>query len=115
MKKLIFAFFLSYFFCHQALAEFTGIGKVTSVQLGSVGDIFVITDATKIDPAQCGLQENGATTYVILKTHLAYSEYYIMLLSAMDSGDDVILRIDPTNCVLNGLYPSITLIKRIKP
>ena len=120
MKKLITALFLSCLFSYQAFATpfYTGKGKVTTVQLGANGDIFVLTDADgseAVTTTGCELV-NSVTTqaYVVPKTHIAYSEYYIMLLSTMDSGDNIQLRIDQNNCVL-GNYRSITLINRSKP
>jgi len=126
MKKIITALCLSGLLSYQVTAVaqtlgYTGKGKVTAVTLGGNGDIFVSTDAdgtfaTTVDSIRCEFNANNVSTsaYVVPKAHVAYSEYYIMLLSAMDSGDDIQLRIDRENCAL-GNYRSVNLITRSKP
>lgn len=116
MRKLISVLFLSCLFTfHLSAAQTnTSPGEIKTVTLGGTGHIFVQIDSpTLTNPKGC-----VNSSYVIPKEHPAYSEYYILLLSAMDAGHNVVLRIDNESCVLGDPdvatsgYPNVQLVQR---
>ena len=117
MKKSIFVLYLSFLFSYQAsangpLAGYTSQAQVQKVGLGSTGDLFITLDAD-VTPASTNVPCQERVAYFISKSHAAYNEYYIMLLSAMDSGDNVELRVDQNACSTGG-YRIVNLVNRIQ-
>ena len=101
IKKIAIGVVFGLCVAQTASAAWTAGGSVTKLQMGGVGDLFITTSATKINPANC-----PSTTYFLANTYSAFKSYYAMLLTAKAAGDNVKLFISDSTCTSGG-YPLI--------